>query len=139
MTTERALRPARRGGLCSLLVLGSAGLPGDLPRNAFERLDAWDLDQELAGEAPPLVVDVRAAAEAESDPVAGAVSIPLADMPERLAELPEGRKAVLVCNTGYRSAVAAGVAESAGYKVSDLRGGLAAWRGTGAQSCSLST
>lgn len=93
-----------------------------------ERLTAAGLAEELACEAPPLVLDVRTASERASGQVNDSVHIPLNQLRARLAELPRDRRLVVHCAGGYRSAIAVSLLEQAGFQdVADLAGGYAAW------------
>ena len=58
----------------------------------------------------------------------GAVLVPLAELADRLGELPEDRDIVVYCRSGVRSARAAGTLVDAGFRrVSNLVGGVLAW------------
>ena len=77
------------------------------------------------------IVDVRGAGEYAAGHIPGAVNIPLPELPDRIAELPEG-PIVLHCQGGTRSAIAASVVRAAGRDdVSDMEGGFAAWKKAG--------
>lgn len=92
------------------------------------RLTAAELREALQGRRPPFLLDVRNASEVADGAVEGAVNIPLAQLPARLAEIPDG-PVVVYCAGGARSAIAAGLLEHKGRdQVSDLIGGYAAWR-----------
>ncbi|MEU3610190.1 rhodanese-like domain-containing protein [Streptomyces sp. NPDC035033] len=93
------------------------------------RLTAARLKTALAGENPPLVVDVRTRGEREANgSVPGALHIPLSELPARTGELPTDRPLVLHCAGGHRSSVAASLLRHRGFgDVSDLLGGWAAW------------
>ncbi|MFJ1755915.1 rhodanese-like domain-containing protein [Kitasatospora sp. NPDC088134] len=87
-----------------------------------------DLRAELAGTEPPLVVDVRGAAERAAGAVPGSVHLPLAELPHRLAEIPQDRPVVVHCAGGHRSSVAASLLRHHGHpRTSDLLGGYSAW------------
>lgn len=74
------------------------------------------------------LVDVRAPGEREHGAIAGSLSIPLAELRERVGELDLNKPVVLHCAGGYRSAIAASWLRAAGAQdVSDLLGGYAAW------------
>ncbi|SFF84157.1 MBL fold metallo-hydrolase [Blastococcus tunisiensis] len=92
------------------------------------RVTASELDEALERPVPPTVVDVRNTGELITGSIPGAVNIPLAQLPKRLAEIPRDRPVVVHCAGGYRSSVAASVLRKAGWTdVSDLLGGFAAW------------
>src|SRR5260221_14038507 len=108
--------------------------------------DAWSGGQPLArypvadfagytralGRREAILLDVRRRSEREGTRIAGAVHIPLHELPGRVAEVAEGEIWVH-CQAGYRASVAAGLLDAAGREVvfldDDLRaaeeGGLA--------------
>jgi hydroxyacylglutathione hydrolase len=93
-----------------------------------ERIAAGTLAEQLAAPEPPLVLDVRAPGEWQQERIDGAVNVPLSRLSERLGTLPKDRRIVVHCASGYRSAIAAGLLQRAGFAhVADLIGGLAAW------------
>lgn len=73
------------------------------------------------------VLDVRAAAELEGElgHIAGAQNVPLDELRARVAEVPGDKPVIVVCQTGRRSALAAGILKKAGFaKVANLAGGM---------------
>lgn len=94
-----------------------------------DRLSPEVAASRLASPAPPLLLDVRAPGERAHDAIAGSVHIPLNRLATSLAELPRHRDVIVHCAGGYRSSIAASVLQQAGYSgVSELAGGIAAWR-----------
>ncbi len=92
------------------------------------RLSATELEGRLRSERPPLVVDVRTAAERGGSSIEGSLHLPLHRLPRSMGELPRDRDLVPVCASGYRSCVAASLLERDGFAgVADLVGGMAAW------------
>lgn len=86
------------------------------------------LKAELDAGATPFLLDVREPAEQEIARLEGAVLVPLAALPSRLAEVPRDRDVVVVCRSGARSAQAVEFLRGAGYaRVRNLAGGLNAW------------
>jgi rhodanese-related sulfurtransferase len=75
-----------------------------------------------------LLVDVREEDEFAEDRISGALNMPLSSFdPARLPET-GGRRLVLVCAIGRRSAQAAGILMASGHtEVTHLRGGMLAW------------
>ncbi len=103
-------------------------------RNAHNTCEVDELRTHLAGDAPPLVIDVRAAEIYDQQHVAGAVNIPVAQLADREDELPEGRDhpIVTVCNRGNLSINGMLVLQSLGYRnVRSLNGGTIAWADEG--------
>lgn len=85
------------------------------------------LDIDGAGENLQLV-DVREPEEWATGRIAGAIAIPLGDLPDRLDELDPARAVVTVCRSGGRSAVAADFLLAAGFAdVRNMTGGMLAW------------
>ncbi|MFB8031469.1 rhodanese-like domain-containing protein [Streptomyces sp. NPDC056004] len=93
------------------------------------RLTAAHLRTALAGDTPPLVVDVRTCGEREANGfIESALHIPLSELPQRADELPADRPLVLHCAGGHRSSIAASLLRHRGFEdVSDILGGYAAW------------
>jgi CRP-like cAMP-binding protein len=73
-----------------------------------------------------LVVDVRLPNEFEDGAVKGAINVPLYLLREKAQEFERGRKVVVYCNTGERSAAAAFILAKIGVPVFALQGGLSA-------------
>ncbi len=79
-----------------------------------------------------LVVDVRSPAEFAAAHVPGAINIPLAELTQRIDELPPNRAVIVTCRTGRRSSEAARILRSEGLdNVHNLVGGLRAWQKAG--------
>ncbi len=95
-----------------------------------EEIDPEELRERLERGGPVFLLDVREPYEwlignLES---AGAVLIPLGELPRRLQEVPRDRPVVVYCRSGSRSRQAAGTLRSAGWeRVRNLRGGILAW------------
>lgn len=95
-----------------------------------------DLKRQLDGGEDVLVLDVRPAADftGEQGHIAGARSLPLEELPKRLAELEDRkhRPIRLVCRTDRRSAQAARLlAESGFVDARVIQGGMTAWNANG--------
>ena len=69
-----------------------------------------------AGNGRPVVLDVRRRLEWETGHIAGAVHIPLHELPARAAEVPPGEVWVH-CGSGYRSILAASILAARGRRV----------------------
>lgn len=75
-----------------------------------------------------LLLDVREDEERATAAILPSVHIPLAEVPERLAEIPRDREIVVYCHHGGRSEMIAGYLEGEGYLfVKNLTGGIDAW------------
>ena len=86
-----------------------------------------ELQALLAGEAPPLLVDVREPVEASIAQIAGSQLIPMGSLPQRLQEIPTERPVALYCHHGMRSQYAAEWLERQGYETLSLTGGIDRW------------
>ncbi len=91
---------------------------------------AVELSERLALSEPPFLLDVRQPHEWDivNLEAGGAVLIPLAELPDRLDELPTDREIVVYCRTGARSDVAARMLAEEGFSsVFNFVGGMHAW------------
>ncbi len=91
---------------------------------------AVELKERLSSAEPPFLLDVRQPHEWDIVNLeeGGAVMIPLAELPDRLDELPKDRDIVVYCRTGARSDSAARMLEEEGFSnVSNFVGGIHAW------------
>ncbi|OYW16355.1 MAG: MBL fold metallo-hydrolase, partial [Planctomycetales bacterium 12-60-4] len=92
------------------------------------RITAVALQEQLASNAPPAVIDIRSAKEWQGGHIAGSRNVPLKHLRERLDEIPSDQPVVVHCEGGYRSAIACSLLAHAGRRnVSDLVGGIKAW------------
>ncbi len=69
------------------------------------------------------VLDVRPADAYTRGSVPGAVSIPLAEVEERMEELPKEKPVYVLCHTGEWSVDAVYELEAAGYDAANIEGG----------------
>lgn len=75
-----------------------------------------------------VLVDVREEWEFVQDRIPGAINIPLSKFDIRKLPVDDGRRLVLTCAVGRRSAQAAGILLAAGQdEATHLRGGMLAW------------
>ncbi len=112
-----------------------------LPQMPAEEL-AHRLAQAAGGgpsvsEAPIVVLDVRRPGEWEAGHIEGARHVALSALPRQLdtkgTVLPPAERAVaVVCQSGYRSSLAASLLARAGYRdVHNVVGGMSAWQASG--------
>jgi rhodanese-related sulfurtransferase len=75
-----------------------------------------------------VIVDVREAHEFDAGHLPNSIHIPVAQLANRLNEIPPTRTPVFLCRSGGRSLTACGIASRAGIQpVAQLEGGLLAW------------
>ncbi|EPR37432.1 Rhodanese-like protein [Desulfovibrio sp. X2] len=79
------------------------------------------------------LIDVRQDWEYEEEHVPGARLLPLAELADRMSEVPRDRPAMVYCRSGKRSAAAAGLLAGQGYEVLNILGGMSAWQGAAAE------
>jgi rhodanese-related sulfurtransferase len=77
------------------------------------------------------VLDVREPYEWAAGHIAGALHIPLASLPQRLAEVPTDRPVIVACRSGGRSSQAVAYLTTTGRDALNLDGGTQAWAATG--------
>jgi membrane protein DedA with SNARE-associated domain/rhodanese-related sulfurtransferase len=100
------------------------------------RIGVEELQRRLAGEDPPIVVDVRTATAQglERRRIPGALHVPLLEVERHLAELPREREIVFycACPNEASAAQAARLLLTQGFaRVRPLHGGLDAWIAAG--------
>jgi rhodanese-related sulfurtransferase len=87
---------------------------------------------QLISGASVQVVDVRDDWEWAQGHVAGAVHIPLAELPRRLGEIDPTRPVAFICHMGGRSAMAARYAHQHGLAgAANVVGGMESWQARG--------
>ncbi|HRE30113.1 MAG TPA: rhodanese-like domain-containing protein [Anaerolineales bacterium] len=90
-------------------------------------VDVQEARRMLSEKPAPILVDVRETVEHRQGVVAGSRLIPLGQLSSRLEDIPEGRKVLVICQTGSRSQAAAQQLAKAGRDVTNIRGGISAW------------
>jgi rhodanese-related sulfurtransferase len=78
-----------------------------------------------------VVLDVREDHEWAAGHIAGAVHIPLGQLPSRLGELDPSARTLVVCHVGGRSARATAWLQGQGHDAVNLEGGMDAWHQAG--------
>ena len=100
-----------------------------------ELISPQNLQASVRGDTPPLIIDVRGAAEYTHGHVAGAVNIPLGKLKSQPTQLPQDRRIITYCNMhhrgGSRGEQAAILLCNHGYHAQTLDGGYPAWKEQG--------
>jgi rhodanese-related sulfurtransferase len=113
----------------------------DLVADALTRvkeIQPWDLTKLLAAGDAPLLLDVREPAEFAALRIPGSINVPRGvleqscewDFDETVPELVtgRGRDIVVICRSGYRSALVADVMQQMGFvRVVSLKTGVRGW------------
>jgi len=74
-----------------------------------------ELKKQMAAGGKFMLIHVDPEENYAKETIPGAVSIPLAELPERLKSIPKDTVLVFACNRGPRSSQAAKIAEQAGF------------------------
>jgi hydroxyacylglutathione hydrolase len=126
----------------SLLMIGLDRVPGYFGPEVFDlwlregkelgRVEQLSVGDLAAKQRQLLVLDVRGRSEWDAGHLPGAVHIPLAELPDRLSEVPLGTPIAVHCQVGGRSSIAVGLLKAAGRSsVSNVTGGFEAWTAAG--------
>jgi rhodanese-related sulfurtransferase/predicted transcriptional regulator len=126
----RALRTLAASRLAEVERLAAAYLGA---RDELEPVTREELARRLQDGDDLVVLDVRPAAEYAAGHLPGAVSIPLAELRRRLAELPTDREIVAYCRGPYCAFAheAVAVLREAGVPARRLEDGLPDWEAAG--------
>jgi rhodanese-related sulfurtransferase len=103
-----------------------------------KEIQPWDLSKQLAAGSKPVLLDVRETSEFAALHMPGAINVPRGileqscewDFDETLPLLAAGRELdiVVICRSGYRSALVADVMQQMGYtSVASLKSGVRGW------------
>jgi hydroxyacylglutathione hydrolase len=103
-------------------------------RGALQTIPQIDAAEVRAGarEGRFALLDVRSPSEWAAGHLPGSSNIPVADLEQRLAEIPRDRPLIVHCQSGSRAAIAAGLLRARG--MADMRvfsGGFAEWSRAG--------
>ncbi|MBV8975648.1 MAG: rhodanese-like domain-containing protein [Sinobacteraceae bacterium] len=94
----------------------------------IRRLSAAALHELLERGEQPLLVDVREDVEFAAGHLAGALHIPLGQLPQRLSEIGPQSQPVFICRSGGRSMAACQLALRANIESpANLEGGMLGW------------
>jgi hydroxyacylglutathione hydrolase len=97
------------------------------PMNTLGSLSV-DAFREAIAKGSVTVLDVREDGEWEGGHVEGAMHIYVGHLKDRLQEVPKDHPVVAVCASGRRSSIVASILKAEGYDVSNVQGGMNAWR-----------
>lgn len=135
--TEAAVRSLVRVGLDDVVGHLDEGIEAWIrdgnELRTTQQITPAELDRRLADGEGIGVLDVRTEEEWIAGRIPDAVHVMGGELHDRLEEVPDGdRPLAVVCDTGYRSTVAASVLERNGFReLINVTGGMAAWRAAG--------
>lgn len=149
---ERAVHRALRSVLFAEVpdvdprALVDADTPGDLQRRGVRTPTASLLSMDVSELPVPeigvdelarrrdagiVLIDVRQPDEYDEFHVPGAILIPLADVPQRLVDVPDAGTVHVICRSGGRSRTAVAFLRARGYEAVNVAGGSLAWQESG--------
>lgn len=129
MERDHSSRPARAWSPSARLGRGRTTASPYTPRAVElpEEVSPHEAHEAITG-SEAFLLDVREPWEWEERRIPGAVLIPLAELPDRVAELPEDRDIYVHCRMGGRSRRAVEFLRVAGRpRSANVRGGIDAW------------
>lgn len=122
------------GGIALIVIMITSVMVMNQPTSLVKTLpseisvdEAYEMYNEGA-----FLLDVRTQEEWDEYHAPGTTLIPLAELPDRLAEIPTDQTIVVVCRSGNRSQQGRDILLEAGYEqVTSMAGGLKTWRTQG--------
>ncbi len=104
------------------------------PLATMEQIAVEELDERLREGTVSRVVDVRRPGEWQAGHIPDAAHVPLNTLADEAGSLPADQPLAVICAGGYRSSIASSILEQKGFKrITNVVGGMAAWRGAGGQ------
>jgi rhodanese-related sulfurtransferase len=94
-------------------------------------LDPGRVEEWLAEDPAPQVIDVREPYEREAGHIAGTRHIELNNLTAEAATVDQERPVIFYCRVGARSTMAAQAFRASGYEAYSMTGGLRRWAGEG--------
>jgi rhodanese-related sulfurtransferase len=96
-------------------------------QSAINQLEPAQVQDMVKQSPKPFLLDVRTPGEYKEGHIHGAQLIPLDELSAKMTQIPKEREIICVCASGSRSNSAARQLNSQGFKVSNLKGGMARW------------
>jgi len=108
----------------------SCGGAGKSSTPRYSALASQELQAEIDAGGKPTIIDLREPELYRAGHIPGAQNTPFDQFEQRMNELKPDARIVLVCHSGPMGDVAGSILAERGYtKVSNLKGGMAAWDG----------
>lgn len=95
--------------------------------SSYAKITATQLAKELGSPDEPFLLDVREPNEVSEWSIPEGYNIPLAQVPQKLDELPKNRRIYTLCAAGTRATQAAQYLAEQGFDVAVVEGGMGAW------------
>ncbi|MBO8155533.1 MAG: rhodanese-like domain-containing protein [Bacillaceae bacterium] len=111
-------------GLIILFIIRRMIQPKDV-----NQISASDLKKELKlNKNQKQFIDVRTPIEYQGNHIKGFNNIPLQSLKAKLNELDKNKEVVVICQSGNRSMAAARILKKNGFEVTNVQGGMNAYR-----------
>lgn len=88
-------------------------------------------EAKAAATAGAMLLDIREYQEWMAGRIAGAIHVPMQDLPGRLDEVARDRRVVCICRSGNRSGQVTAWLVKQGYNAVNMTGGMRAWAAEG--------
>lgn len=88
-----------------------------------------ELNQKIKSGEQVTIIDVREDDEVAEGKIPGAKHIRLGDISNRLDDLDKNEHYYIACRSGGRSSMACEILEENGFNVTNMTGGMLAWKG----------
>lgn len=85
--------------------------------------------EQLVKQGEVSILDVREPNEFSGGHIKEAVLMPLNSIPEQLDQLNKEKEYYIICHSGMRSVSASAFLAEEGYSVTNVMGGMSAWKG----------
>ncbi|QAA22787.1 rhodanese-like domain-containing protein [Sporolactobacillus terrae] len=95
----------------------------------YEEIFPEDVEALIMKEKPINIIDVREPFEFKEEHIAGAVNIPLNELPSCCKAIDPSKTYIVVCHAGVRSVAASEFMAEHGYTVKNMSGGMMEWTG----------
>ena len=99
---------------------------------SITNVTADEVYKMLSSNKDYFILDVRSKEEFDSGHIEGAYLLPVSELENRLAELPQDKPIIVYCRSGSRSTSAANILLEKGFKeIFNMKGGITEWQSKG--------
>jgi len=100
--------------------------------STYDSINIDQLKKEMKENPNMIILDVRTSEELVGPlgHIDGVINIPVQNLEERVTELEKykDKKITIICRSGYRSGIASGILFKKGFKITNVEGGMKAYR-----------
>ena len=99
---------------------------------SITNITADEVYKLLSSNKDHFILDVRSKEEFDGGHIEGAYLVPVSELENRLAELPQDKPIIVYCRSGSRSTSAASILLNKGFKeIFNMTGGITEWQSKG--------